>query len=107
MQPDNVALNAHVRAEITPETSPVTVDSAEYLRGEADRICSHLRNKGNAYTVAVFVTPKGVRFASPAGRRAYGNLVAEYSSFEIGHYNRRVDERDLLDDLLHAVRELG
>lgn len=82
-------------------------DQAQYLRDEADRIVRYLRQKGNAHTIAVFVTPDGVFFASVEGRRLYRNLVAKYGHLEIGHYNRRVDLTDLRMDVMHAAREIG
>lgn len=92
-----------VRRALAPESG----GAVDYLRQEVDRICAYLRTKGNAHTVAVFVTPDGVFFANPEGRRMFANLVTKYGHYEIGRYNRRVDPIDLRMDVLHAAREIG
>lgn len=103
MQPHEPGADARLGPVRQAQASPETTDLAVYLSSEADRIWAHLRARGNAYTVAVFVAPDGVFFAAPSGRRAYRSLVAKYERYEIGHYNRRVDLSDLRDDLFFAA----
>lgn len=81
-------------------------DPAAHLSAEVDRICAHLRTKGNAYTIAVFVTPDGMFFAAPSGRRAYSSLAERYGPYEIGHYNRRIQASDLRDDIIFAAHQV-
>jgi len=98
----------HTTSDVARALAPGGADDpAKYLRDEADRIYAHLRRFGNSHTIAIFVTPDGVFFASVEGRRLYRNLVAKYGHLEIGHYNRRVDLTDLRMDVMHAAREIG
>lgn len=106
---------AQAEGKRAPTTSDVaralapasSVSTVQYLRDEADRIYAHLKRFGNSHTIAIFVTPDGVFFASVEGRRLYRNLVTKYGHLEIGHYNRRVDLTDLRMDVMHAAREIG
>jgi len=79
-----------------------------HCRDEVRRIALHLsRRSTNSYTISVFVTPEGVRFAASEGRRAIRNLMARWAHCEVGCYNRRVDHADLLADVLDAAKRIG